>query len=122
MSEQRDAGGAPVWTLGWRLKRALAEGGVGAAEMAEHLGYSKAQVSRYLNDHGEPPRRNIIRLWAMRCGVPYGWLLTGDATSSGPDGPGAPAVYPPWDSNPEPAGSVHALHRRRAELPETLAA
>lgn len=68
------------------MKRALSWGDVGAGEMAEHLGYSKAQISRYLNDKGEPPRRPILISWALRCGVPFEWLAYG-MSESGPDDP-----------------------------------
>ena len=73
MSEQTTTAtpGIPDWTLGWRMKRALSWGDVGVAEMAELLGYSRGQVSRYLNDKGEPPRDSVLRLWAIRCGVPF---------------------------------------------------
>lgn len=82
MSEMSEHSGVPAWTLGWRLKRALASANVGAGDMADYLGYSKAQISRYLNDKGEPPRAQVLRLWAMHCGVPFDWLATG--TETGP--------------------------------------
>lgn len=87
MSEQATTTTAsiPTWTLGWRLKRALSWASVGAAEMGDHLGYSKAQISRYLNDKGEPPRDSVLRLWAIRCGVPYEWLAFG-IEGDDPDG------------------------------------
>lgn len=77
MSEMSEPNRVPSWTLGWRLKRSLAEAKVGAGDMADYLGYSKAQISRYLNDKGEPPRAQTLRLWAMRCGVSFDWLAYG---------------------------------------------
>lgn len=84
MSEMRDSSGVPDWTLGWRLKRALDHGSVKAEEMGQYLGYSRQQISRYLNDHGEPPRVNVLRQWALKCGVDFGWLSTGAPIT--PDG------------------------------------
>lgn len=92
MSEHRDPTAAPTWTLGWRLKRSLAHGNVGAGEMADYLGYSKAQVSRYLNDKGEPPRTQVLRLWALRCGVSLDWLAHGIEAPDGPGGQELPST------------------------------
>lgn len=92
MSEMSEHSRVPAWTLGWRLKRALAEGGVAAGDMADYLGYSKAQVSRYLNDKGEPPRAQVLRLWAMHCGVPFDWLAYGSEV--GPVDPGGQDLSP----------------------------
>lgn len=92
------------------MRRALGHADIAVQEMADHLEMSRAQVSRYLNDKGAPPKRYILREWAMRCGVPLDWLLEGlDASRPGPTGGGGPGpgLYSPWDSNPEPAGSRH---------------
>src|SRR5260221_12773163 len=74
MTEQPD-GEIPEWTLGWRLNRALAHAGISAADMAADLGVSRATVSRWINDHGAPPRVGYVKLWAMRCGVSLEWVL-----------------------------------------------
>ena len=74
MTEQPD-GEIPEWTLGWRLNRALAHAGISAADMAEDLGVSRATVSRWINDHGAPPRVGYVKLWALRCGVSLEWVL-----------------------------------------------
>ena len=58
--------------------------------MADYLGYSKAQISRYLNDKGEPPRVQVVRLWSMRCGVPFDWLYRG--IENGPDDTGTQGI------------------------------
>jgi hypothetical protein len=84
--EQASANAIPEWTLGWRLKRALTHGKVSVQEMADHLDYSRGQLSRYLNDKGEPPRRSVLRMWALRCGVPFDWLAYG-IESDDPDDP-----------------------------------
>lgn len=64
----------PDWTLGWRLQRSLAHAGIGIEEMAAELGVSRSTISRWVNDHGEP-RVGYLKLWALRTGVPIGWLL-----------------------------------------------
>ena len=82
--------GIPEWTLGWRLKRALSFADLSAQDMAAELGVHVATVSRWMNDR-EHPRRAYLMAWALRCGVPFGWLV-GDE--------GLPRV----DSNHQPAG------------------
>lgn len=85
MSEQRNPGGVPELTLGWRMKMALGHD-VTAQEMADELGMSRGQVSRYLNDKGTP-RRAVLVTWALRCGVPFEWLASGvEAGPSPTDG------------------------------------
>lgn len=72
-----NTGQVPEWTLGWRMKRALAHAGMTAEEMAEELGYVTKTMSRWTNDKGAPPRAVILKRWAMKTGVPYGWLVGG---------------------------------------------
>jgi transcriptional regulator with XRE-family HTH domain len=76
VSEQPDEA-IPEWTLGWRLNRALKHAGISAADMAADLGISRATVSRWINDHGAPPRVGYVKLWALRTGVSTEWLLEG---------------------------------------------
>lgn len=88
MSEQRTSpSGVPEVTLGWRLKMALGSAGMTVQEMADETGMSRQQLSRYLNDKGERPRRAILVTWALRTGVPVEWLVTGtEPTENGPEG------------------------------------
>lgn len=67
----------PEWTLGWRLRRSLAQAGIATEQMAEEIGVSRTTVSSWLNDRGAQPRIGYLKLWAMHCGVPLNWLLTG---------------------------------------------
>src|SRR5436190_9951656 len=83
MSEQRMPGGVPELTLGWRMKMALGHD-VTVQDMADELGMSRGQVSRYLNDKGIP-RRAVLVAWALRCGVPFEWLSTGQEPAPAPD-------------------------------------
>ena len=67
----------PEWTLNWRMQRAMAHAGLQIDDLAGELGVSRSTVSRWLNEHGAPPRIGYLKLWAMRCGVPLDWLLSG---------------------------------------------
>lgn len=78
MSEMRSPTSAvPAWTLGWRLQRALSHAGIGTQEMADEMGVARSTISRWVNDHGAPPRQAFVKQWALRCGVPYEWLSEG---------------------------------------------
>jgi len=74
----------PEWTLGWRLQRALHHAGMQTDQMAAELGLSRGTVSRWLNDRGAPPKLGYIKVWAMRCGVPLEWLITGESSANEP--------------------------------------
>ena len=98
----------PDWSLGWRLKRALAWGEVSVQGMAEELGVSRQTISRWCHDLGRP-KRIYLRAWAARCRVPYDWLIFGDE--------GLPRV----DSNHQPAGWSISDHSERPSRVEILA-
>ncbi|MFF2454997.1 helix-turn-helix domain-containing protein [Isoptericola sp. NPDC058082] len=88
MSTETAVGTVPPVTLGWRLQIALGHGDVSVQDMADELGVSRSTVSRWLNEHGAPPRPAFVKLWALRTGVSYAWLRDG---------------WAPRGSNPEPA-------------------
>lgn len=90
-SPQMQTGGfvIPEWTLGWRMQRAMAHAGLQTAEIADEIGVSRSTVSRWINDNGTPPRAGFVKLWAMRCGVPYEWLVSGDVPTTHPDDHGS---------------------------------
>lgn len=73
----------PQLTLGWRLQLALHHADMKVQDMADYLGVTRSTLSRWMNDHGTPPRPAFTMQWALRCGVPHAWLRNG--TESGPD-------------------------------------
>ena len=68
----------PEWTLGWRLQRSLAHGGVSIDDMAAELGVSRQSISRWLNARAVP-RIGYLKLWALKTGVPLDWLISGES-------------------------------------------
>lgn len=59
------------------MELALEYGSVSVNDIARELGISRTTVSNYL--HGRTtPRRGDLIAWAMRCGVPFDWLVNGD--------------------------------------------
>lgn len=99
-----EAPSIPEVTLGWRMRLALAHADMSIEDMGDHLGVHRATISRWLNEHGTPPRDGFLRLWALRTGVPFEWLAHGVIPDPTP-GPGTTLEYAPRDSNPEPADS-----------------
>src|SRR5260370_36855122 len=82
VTEQPD-GEIPEWTLGWRLARALAHGGVSVEGMAAELGVSRSTISRWMNDRGAPPRGGYVKLWSQRAGVSVEGVLGGAPATRG---------------------------------------
>ena len=71
----------PPETFGDRVTRARRHAHLGSTELALRLGLSKATVSKWERNEGQP--RNIVevsRNMAEICEVPYWWLLTGEET------------------------------------------
>ena len=64
---------APEWDLPDRMRKALRHAGLQTQEMAEYLGVSRTSVSNWINGRNRPSRP-ALRLWAMRCRVPFSWL------------------------------------------------
>ncbi|MBN9141072.1 MAG: helix-turn-helix domain-containing protein [Micrococcales bacterium] len=76
-----------AFTLGDRMKRAMKVAGVSRGEMADYLDVEPTTVSTWMNDRVQPGVQTL-RLWALKTGAPYEWLVTGK--------------YTPRDLNPEP--------------------
>jgi transcriptional regulator with XRE-family HTH domain len=51
--------------------------GLHQRDVAEYLGLSSGAVGMYELDVRQP-KLGVLRLWAMRCGVPLEWLQSGD--------------------------------------------
>ena len=95
---RQPAPGIPALTLGWRLQMALRHGGVSVQEMADELGMARNSLSRWLGDRAVP-RAIFLKAWALRTGVPYQWLATGETG----DDPGGSGELPRLDSNQQPS-------------------
>ena len=68
---------APEWDLADRMRKALRHaGGIEIQEMADYLGVSRASVSNWVNGRNRPSKPTL-RVWAVRCGVPFSWLAEG---------------------------------------------
>lgn len=80
-----EASGIPPWDLGDRLRKALRSRGISNQAMADHLEVDRRTISNYPNNRTQP-NGATLRVWALRCGVPYEWLLRGtEGPEGGPD-------------------------------------
>ena len=76
-----------------RMRKAIQVRDLSIAEMAEYLDVSRQGVGTWLGGRRRPSTQTL-RLWALRTGVPYEWLTTGEC--------------PGQDSNLQPTGWVDA--------------
>jgi transcriptional regulator with XRE-family HTH domain len=91
MSEAMRPAGVPVWDTPDRMRKAIRHAGLSVNAMAAHLDVRRETVSTWLTGRHQPSPA-VLRVWALRCGVPYEWLRYGD------DGPPLPRL----DSNQQP--------------------
>jgi transcriptional regulator with XRE-family HTH domain len=95
----------PVFDRQDRMAKALSHAQLTTQDMADYLGVTRETVSRWLNSRSTP-NKGMMRLWAMRTGVPLAWLETGTA---GLEDQAGGAMYASRDLNPEPADYRHAV-------------
>jgi transcriptional regulator with XRE-family HTH domain len=105
MSIEQEMSTGLEFDLADRMRRALRISDLGVQEMAEYLGVARTTVSNWINGRIVPSKQSL-RLWAIRTGVPFGWLETGRAPINDD---GGPESYTTRDLNPEPADSASAL-------------
>jgi transcriptional regulator with XRE-family HTH domain len=93
----------PEFDLADRMRKALRTAGVGSIEMADYLGVARTTVSNWINGHVQPSKQSL-RLWAMRTGVSFDWLQTGENPHQLDADEGVARMLPRLDSNQQPAG------------------
>jgi transcriptional regulator with XRE-family HTH domain len=95
-------GAIPQWTTGDRLRKAREQTGLGRSDFADELGVSRNTVMNYESGRTQRHARIVLRAWALRTGVPFEWLRTGDAPP-GPIIPGGPGGQNSTVVTPAPA-------------------
>lgn len=58
------------------MRIALRDAGVSVGEMADYLELNRNTLGGWMNGRHRPST-GVLRLWALRCGVPFEWLKTG---------------------------------------------
>jgi transcriptional regulator with XRE-family HTH domain len=71
----------PVWTPGDRFRKAREDAGLTQQELADAIGVDRKTISAYELDERKRPMKSIISAWALRCGVPREWLISGTAST-----------------------------------------
>jgi transcriptional regulator with XRE-family HTH domain len=94
MTEATSAGRIPHFGLHDRMRLVLRDRGISVGAMAEYLDVARETVSSWINGHVRPSTQTL-RLWALRTGVPYEWLVTGEV----PVPPDGGTACPQQDSN-----------------------
>lgn len=92
----------PEFDLADRMRKGLRIAGMTVQEMADYLGVTRTTVSNWINGH-VPPSKQTQRLWALRTGVDFDWLQTGENPHQAVPDEGA-VMLPRLDSNQQPAG------------------
>lgn len=105
----------PEFDLADRMRKALRTAGVGSTEIADYLGVARATVSNWINGHVTPSKQTL-RLWAMRTGVSFDWLQTGENPHQLDADEGVARMLPRLDSNQQPAGYRPELTRHDLAL------
>jgi transcriptional regulator with XRE-family HTH domain len=82
MSEQPYSAEIPEWDLADRMRKSLRTAGVSVQDIASYLDVTPRSVGNWINGRIDPSTQTL-RLWALRCGVPYIWLMTGDPNARG---------------------------------------
>jgi transcriptional regulator with XRE-family HTH domain len=66
----------PQWELGDRMRKSLRHAGLSTRDMAAYLDIRSESVRRWFNGKSRPAT-SVLRLWALRTGADYDWLVNG---------------------------------------------
>ena len=61
---------------GERMRKSLKVAGISVTAMAEYMGVARETVSTWLNGRNKPATA-AVKLWALRTGAPYEWIVNG---------------------------------------------
>lgn len=75
--------GVPTWDVADRMSKSLKVSGLSVGDMAVYLDVRRETISKWTNDRTEPSTQTL-RLWALKTGVDYNWLTTGNPSDDGP--------------------------------------
>ena len=84
MTSAYDQGSCPQIEVFHRLRIARQHAGLEQGELADRIGVSRNTVSNAENNR-VATRRLLINAWALACGVPVSWILSGEPPSDHPD-------------------------------------
>jgi len=83
-----EQGTIPLIEVRHRLRIAREAAGMDQETLAGAIGVSRNTISNIEKGNlKQQARKIVINAWALACGVPVGWILTGDNGPPGPDDP-----------------------------------
>lgn len=85
MTSAYDQGHVPQFEMRHRLQLAREYAGLRRSELAERMEISRNSVINAETGRSKP-RKLMLNAWALACGVPVSWIVTGkhDGDSPGP--------------------------------------
>ncbi|OZF00870.1 DNA-binding protein [Rhodococcus sp. 15-1154-1] len=103
MTTAYESGKVPEIQVHHRLRIAREAVELEQSELADRMGVSRNTIGNAEKGRTRP-RKILLNAWALACGVPVGWLETGNAESPRPDGdPNGGSQLPRLDSNQQPS-------------------
>jgi len=83
MTSAYDQGQVPNFEMRHRLQLAREFAGLGRGELADRMEISRNSVINAETGR-TTPRKIVLNAWAMACGVPVTWILTGEQPGDHP--------------------------------------
>ena len=113
MTTAYNQGKVPAFEMRHRLARAREVAGYSRAELADAIDVSRNTITN-AETGKTTPRKLMLNIWALACGVPVDWLITGIDPNGGDDDPDGGLLLPRMDSNHQPSDlSAFAQRKRR---------
>jgi transcriptional regulator with XRE-family HTH domain len=101
MTSAYEQGSCPQIEVHHRLRIARQHAGLEQGDLADRIGVSRSTVSNAENNR-VASRRLLINAWALACGVPVSWILTGEPPGDHPGGgSGLGIICPKHNSLPQ---------------------
>src|SRR5674476_438681 len=117
MSKQTvSAGNVPEFDIHDRLRKARDVAGLDQQTLGDEIDVSRNTVVNYENASTKHLKAIVLKQWALRTGVPYEWLMTGEEPPQAPDGGDQ---LPRQESDLQPSGytSPQVMQARILRLP-----
>jgi transcriptional regulator with XRE-family HTH domain len=109
MTTAYDGGVVPRIELRHRLRIAREFAQLEQEQLADLIGVSRTTISNTENGRSQP-RRIVLNAWALSCGVPIQWILTGNDETPPPGDDGG-------ESSRLPASIRVPIHYKGTEIP-----
>ena len=88
MTSAYDQGRVPDFEMRHRLQLARESAGLRRDELAARMEVSRNSIINAETGR-TTPRKLMLNAWALACGVPVSWIITGEPPANNPDGGGA---------------------------------